>query len=297
MTTSPPEARTIETRGLKRIVVRAVAVAAVVLIGWGAQTEILLVTSEHNGEFPASSYALREDDFHHPRLRLLRSREKLDDVVSTAKTQFEKVVLLRGWVHRQWKIGAAFYYPPWDAVEILDLARKHDNRGFCAQYAIVFLQACQSMGIHARYVDLPGHFVVAVWSDDFNRWVVMDPTNDLHYERDGAPMRGRDLNRAYWTGDHRELVSVDSDGRRKAVGRDDLSNYRLYSASGEGSSLRATTGPTRRWAGTGWRSPPSSWRGGAPTQESPFRTERRPGIRTSSASRSIKRSFFWPTND
>ncbi len=199
------------------------------LIVWLAQSEILLVTSEHNGEFPVSSYALREDDFHHPRLRLLRSREKLDEVVSTAKTQFEKIVLLRAWVHRQWKIGGSFHYPPWDAVEILGLARQHDNRGFCAQYAIVFLQACQSLGIHARYVDLPGHFVVAVWSDDFNRWVVMDPTNDLHYEKDGVPMRGRDLYRAYWTGDIHGIIQVDSEGHRRAVSRNDLSNYRLYS--------------------------------------------------------------------
>ncbi len=85
------------------------------------------------------------------------------------------------------------------------------------------------MGIHARYVDLPGHFVVAVWSDDFNRWVVMDPTNDLHYEEDGVPMRGRDVYRAYWTGDNHGIVSVDSEGRRQAVRRDDLRNYRLYS--------------------------------------------------------------------
>jgi len=214
---------------LGRMVVWAGTVVAAALIGLLAQTEILLVTSEDNGEFPVSSYDLREDDFRHPRLQLLRGREKLDAVVSTAKTQFEKIVLLRGWAHSQWTMGASFHYPPWDAVEILDLARKHDNKGFCAQYAIVFLQACQSMGIHARYVDLPGHFVVAVWSDEFNRWVVMDPTNDLHFERNGVPMRGRDLYQASWTGDHGGILKVDSEGRRETVRRDDLWSYRLYS--------------------------------------------------------------------
>jgi len=204
-------------------------VVAAVLTGWVAQSEIVLVTNEHNGEFSVSSYALREDDFHHPRLQLLRRREKLDEVVSTAETQFEKIILLRAWVRRQWESGGSFYYPPWDAVEILDLARKYGNRGFCAQYAVVFLQACQSLGIHARYVDLSGHFVVAVWSDDYNRWVVMDPTNDIHYEKDGVPMRGRDLHRAYWRDDLREIVQVDSEGNRKTVARNDLSDYRLYS--------------------------------------------------------------------
>ena len=213
----------------RRTAVCALSVVAAVLMGWVAQSEIVLVTNEHNGEFAVSSYALREDDFHHPRLQILRSREKLDEVVSTAETQFEKIILLRAWVRRQWESGGSFYYPPWDAVEILDLARKYDNRGFCAQYAIVFLQACQSLGIHARYVDLSGHFVVAVWSDDYNRWVVMDPTNDIHYEQEGVPMRGRDLHRAYWRDDLRGIVQVDSEGNRKTVARNDLSDYRLYS--------------------------------------------------------------------
>jgi len=215
----------------RRIVVLAISALLALLIGGLAQSEIVLVTTEHNGEFAVSSYALREDDFLHPRLQLLRSREHLDDVISTADSQFEKMIALRAWVRSQWEPSTSFYYPPWDAVEILDLARKHGNRGFCAQYAVVFLQACQSLGMHARYVDLSGHFVVAVWSDDYNRWVVMDPTNDIHYEKDGVPMSGRDLHRAYWGGDLRGIVQVDSAGNRKAVTRNDLSNYRLYSIS------------------------------------------------------------------
>jgi hypothetical protein len=213
----------------KPMVVGLVCAALAGLLGWVAQSEFALVTSVHNGEMRVSSYVLQEDDFHHPRLQLLRRREKLDDVVSAGRTQFEKIVLLRHWVRSQWETGGGFYYPPWDAVEILDLAREYGNRGFCAQYAVVFLQACQSMGIHARYVDLPGHFVVAVWSDDYNRWVIMDPTRDVHYERDGLPMRGGELYRAYWTEDVRGICQVDATGRQSAVQRADLDNYRLYS--------------------------------------------------------------------
>ena len=199
------------------------------LVAWLAQFEMVLVTGEDNGELAVASYTLQEDDFDHPRLRRLRSRERLDDVIAPGRTQFEKIVRLRAWVRSQWEPAGSFYYPPWDAVEILDLARKHDNRGFCAQYAVVFLQACQSLGIHARYVDLPGHFIVAVWSDDYNRWVLMDPSNDIHFERDGVPMRGRDLYRAYWSGDLRGMVRVESGGRRRMLTRDDLTHYRLYS--------------------------------------------------------------------
>ena len=193
-----------------------------------AQTEVVLVTSVENGEFPVSAPVLKEDDFHHPRLALLRTRERLDEIVAGAKTEFDAIVRLRHWTHRQWETGDRFYYPPWDAVEILDLARRHDNRGFCTQYAVVMLQACQSMGLHARYVDLPGHFAVSVWSDDFDRWILMDPTRDVHYERDGVPLGGGALNRAYLTKNVRGLVQVDGEGRRTPVTPEDLSVYRLY---------------------------------------------------------------------
>jgi len=212
----------------KRLLVVAAAVLLALLL-WLAQAEIVLVTAEENGEFATSSYVLAEEDFRHPRLVLLREQERLDELLGGAPRQFEAAVRLRAWAHRQWEAGTTFHYPPWDAVEILDLARRHGNRGFCAQYAIVFLQACQAMGIHARYVDLPGHFVVAIWSDDFDRWVLMDPMRDLHYEKDGAPLRGRDLHRAYVDKDPSGIEQVDSSGRRRAVTLEDLEPFRQYS--------------------------------------------------------------------
>lgn len=222
--------------------------AAVAL--FSAQAELVIVTSEDNGEIPVASYSLREDNFRHPRLQLLRTRENLDDVVAGAATQFEAILRLMHWTRRQWEPGSRFHYPPWDAVEILDLARTRGNRGFCAQYAVVLLQACQSMGIHARYVDLPDHFVVAAWSDDYDRWVVLDPLNDTYYERDGMPMRGRELYRAYWTGDRSGVVRVDAAGNRTPVTLEDLSFYRLYSISMAANQLSS---PVEVRIGGAWR--------------------------------------------
>lgn len=203
--------------------------AVLALTSYFASTGFVHVTETHNGRLFLSRYLFLEESPDHPRLVLLRKRERLDEVVAPGKTQFEKIVLLRRWASRQWASGGPFYYPPWDAVEILDLARKQGNRPFCAQYAIVFLQACRSLGLHARYVNLPGHFVVGVWSDDHNRWVVMDPTFDLHYEKNGVPMKGRDLSRAFWSRDAAGIFKVGSDGKRAAARLDDISEYRGYS--------------------------------------------------------------------
>jgi hypothetical protein len=182
----------------------------------------------NNGQFLLTRYPLVEDPWEHPRLKELRRREKLDDIVAPGTTQFEKIVLLRRWAHSQWKSAARFYYPPWDAVEILDLARRRHNYGFCAQYAIVFLQAARSLGLHVRYVDL-GHFLTSVWSDEYQRWVIMDPTNDIHFERGGIPMKGREISDALWVGKIDGILKVGSDWTRTPATLEDLEPYRKLS--------------------------------------------------------------------
>jgi hypothetical protein len=221
----------------KRIRLWSAGVLLAVLAGVFAQYPLIWITDQKDGEFLVSEYTMREDDFKDPRLQTLRRREHLDEVVAPGKTQFDKIVLLRHWAHMQWQTKTPFYYPPWNALEILDLARTYHNNGFCAQYAVVFLQACQSLGLHARYVELWGHFIVGVWSDDYDRWVLMDPTYDWHYEKDGSPLRGGDLLKAYWTKKIEGILRVSADGTRMPVKREDLAIYRMYSIITEADQL------------------------------------------------------------
>jgi hypothetical protein len=187
------------------------------------------IISIKNGEFLMTRYPLIEDPWNHPRLQELRRREHLDEIVAPGRTQFEKIVRLRHWTRRQWTSATTFYYPPWDAVEILDLARQKKSLGFCAQYAIVFLQACRALGLHARYIDI-GHFLTCVWSDDYNRWIVMDPTNDVHYEnKEGLPLKGRELANAGWKNNLSDIYLVDFDGNRTPVAKENLLGWKKYS--------------------------------------------------------------------
>lgn len=182
-----------------------------------------------NGRVGMTSYAMREDPWQHPRLQQLRRKEKLDEIADPGKTQFEKIALLRGWARRQWDSGPQpFYYPAWDALEILDLARRRGNKAFCAQYAVLFLQACRSLGLHARYLDM-GHFLASVWSDEYDRWVVMDPTNDLHYERNGEPMGDLDLIRAAWRGRRAGIEVVGPGAARRPISLEELAPFRSLS--------------------------------------------------------------------
>jgi len=221
---SPPPGPPKSRRRLKQAVIALLLIGVAVCL---ARWDFITVVGLKNGEFVVMRYRFFDESADLPRLQLLRKREKLDQVIAPGKTQFEKFVLLRKWVHDQWKNQGRFYYPPWDALEILDLARQHQNYGFCGQYSIVFAQACLSLGLHARYINL-GHFLTAVWSDEYNRWVVMDPTNDLHYERDGLPLRGRELADAAWHDQAQGIFAVGSDGSRTPVTGEGLRPWRNY---------------------------------------------------------------------
>ena len=215
----------------KKNIIRLVVLAAIAAAGYYvAKLEFFHVVDVNNGNFYITRYPIVRENWDHPRLKLLRESEKLDQVIAPGKTEFEKIVLLRKWAHDQWQgSSTTFYYPPWDALEILDLARNHGNKAFCAQYAIVFLQACLSLGIPARYVDLPGHFAVEVWVNQYNRWAYMDPTSDIHFERDGIPVKGTLLSEGYWKDKYKDIVKVGPGGARTPATKEDLKILRMFS--------------------------------------------------------------------
>ena len=199
------------------------------IAGYGFSSFVLILKI-NNGEFYITRYPIKRENWTHPRLKQLREQEKLDQVIASGKTEFEKIILLRKWTRSQWEGSQQFYYPPWDAIEILNLARTHHNKPFCAQYAIVFLQACTALGIPARYVDLPGHFVVEVWSNEYNCWVLMDTTKDIHFEKNGFPLKGTKIAEAYWKNNTKGIYKVKSDFSKEPVqNRNELNIYRMFS--------------------------------------------------------------------
>lgn len=213
---------------LHKALILVISAAALIFL---SGISLIVNVSEKNGVYFVSEFNYSEEDFSNPRLRLLRKREKLDEVIAPGKTQLEKLVLLRNWTNRQWKNRGAFYYPAWDAVEILDLARGKKNYGFCAQYAIVYLQACQSLGLHARYAGIAGHIFTEAWSDEYDKWVVMDPNNDIHYEKNGLPLSGMEVYDAYKGKNIRGLQSVGAAGSRKNMTLAELSGFIEFNIS------------------------------------------------------------------
>lgn len=143
-----------------------------------------------------------------PRLKLLRERYKLDDVIAPGQTELEQLMLLRHWVRNQWHTawqgGAASWMPPWDAHIILECKDQSDCLTMCTHYAAVFTQCCLALGWTARHCILDHHCVSEVFVNQHNKWVMMDAGNSkeradvgLHFERGGVPLSALELHLAY----------------------------------------------------------------------------------------------------
>ncbi|MGE0606860.1 MAG: hypothetical protein AB7O62_07020 [Pirellulales bacterium] len=149
-------------------------------------TNHLELSEINNPAIVRSSIPFRYEPFDRPELRRLRESLQLDKVVAGAATEWELIQRLSAWSATRWKRGhLGERYPAWNAFDIL--AMHEDGTpvgGFCQQYNLVFLQACQSFGLLGRVVSLgsseaapgirSGHETVEIWSNEFDKWVHID---------------------------------------------------------------------------------------------------------------------------
>jgi len=172
--------------------------------------ERIRVVENHNAPIVRTSIPFEYEPLDHPRLKLLREQYKLDDVVRGAQTELELIGKLAVWSSQRWDKGhLGQQYPPWDAHEILEPhADGTPVGGFCQQYNVVFLQACESFGLVGRAVSIGpgdselaagkirgGHEVVEIWSNQFAKWIYVDGNAAWYFvdDQSGVPLSLREL--------------------------------------------------------------------------------------------------------
>ena len=149
-----------------------------------------------------SSYDFDYADPHHPRMRHLREKYRLEEIVAPGKTEMEKFALLRQWVRQQWEgwnENEYNYCPQWDALEILELAPQNLALGMCTHYAAVFAQCAAALGYHTRPLIVDHHCLAEIWSDQHGKWILQDPgllpgyQVAFQYERAGVPINALEM--------------------------------------------------------------------------------------------------------
>ncbi len=164
------------------------------------------------------SRRFRFDGFENPKLKELRERYKLESVIAPGKDEFEQQVLLLDWVHKQFK---KFGRPTCEAKGALEILKaiEEGHTFFCSHYAKVFVSAAASLGWVDRELALRRHQGTAqggstehstteIWSNQHRKWVMMDPTANMHIQKNGVPLNAAEIRLEWFYRQGKNLVFV-----------------------------------------------------------------------------------------
>jgi hypothetical protein len=168
------------------------------------------------------------DSFDNPKLKTLRARYRLDEVVAPGATEFDRQVLLLDWVNHRFRKFGKPSSPARGALQILE-AIDQGNSFFCSHYGDVFVSAAASMGwvdrpLALRRPDNVGegsteHTSTEIWSNQYRKWVMLDPTFAMYVEKAGVPLSAYEVRQEWFRNDARDITFVlDKEHRRYRKG-------------------------------------------------------------------------------
>jgi hypothetical protein len=165
------------------------------------------------------------DSFGNPKLQELREKYKLDEVVATGKDEFDRQLLLNDWVHFRFRKFGTPTADPKGALEILK-AVEEGHTFFCAHYAATLVSAAASLGwvdralALRRHRDYPGagapeHSSSEIWSNQYRKWIMIDPTANMYVEKDGVPLNAYEIRTEWFSREGEDLVFSIGKERKK----------------------------------------------------------------------------------
>ncbi len=166
------------------------------------------------------------DSFDNPKLKELREKYYLEELISPGKDEFERQVLLMDWTHKQFKKFGRPSTNCHGALQILN-AIDEGHTFYCAHYAEVLVSAAASLGWVDRSLALrrhqgvnknggsTEHSVTEIWSNQHRKWVMLDPTSNMYLETDGIPLNAFELRQEWFYRGGTNLVFVIGKERKK----------------------------------------------------------------------------------
>lgn len=146
----------------------------------------------------------RFDSHSNPKLKELRARYRLDEVIAPGTDEFHRQVLLMDWVHHRFRKFGAPSTNVKGALKILG-AIEQGHTFFCSHYVHVLVSCAASVGWIARPLALrrhqgaakvggsTEHAVTEIWSNQHRKWVMLDPTSNMCLERGGVPLNAWEI--------------------------------------------------------------------------------------------------------
>ncbi|UCG61250.1 MAG: hypothetical protein JSV52_13155 [Candidatus Zixiibacteriota bacterium] len=157
------------------------------------------------------------EDINSPEFDTLRDRYQLRDIVDSASSEFEQMKLMLNWVATRWRHDGKNMAKDRSALAILKEAEA-GKRFCCANYADVTLECMKALGFPARFVGLHaddagyrmsgGHGCVEVWSNEYQKWLLVDGQNNAWWESQGQPLSGYECHQLFVDGRDDQLDFV-----------------------------------------------------------------------------------------
>ncbi len=177
--------------------------AGAAISNYGQQVSIarLKFTDEEAG-LPSFKYNTTSD----PYLIRLHKEYKLNEVVTGAKSDYEKVRRISRWVRSRWEHNGDNEPQKSDPLSILQEAAG-GKRFRCVEYSIVLSGALNSLGIPARVTGLmvpraetqesgAGHVIAEAYLADLQKWIMVDGQWDVIPVLNDKPLNAVELQRA-----------------------------------------------------------------------------------------------------
>lgn len=198
----------------------------------------------NNGKMITPSYAFQYENLNLPELKKFRESNNLDNIVSGAKSEFDTMMRLLNWAYRVPVSNNSYSWNWSDALDAANALRLQDEGSYkhrrrdamCLFSTQALIGALISMGYQARHINIAseamsGHEITEVWSNEFNKWIYLDPTIESYYydSNTGEPLNTLELHnllvkemprietwkRPFVTEMGRELVSKMKVGKRQ----------------------------------------------------------------------------------
>ncbi len=133
-------------------------------------------------------------------LKELRQRYRLQDKVRRQRGEYERMLALFAWVGTRWDHGADLVGPVQEhpPVEFVAAGEK-GGRFWCQVAAQVAAQAACAMGWPSRVITASSdgyraeHALAEVWSNQFNKWFLVDADYNIVYQSRGVPLSAYEL--------------------------------------------------------------------------------------------------------
>lgn len=173
------------------------------------------------------------------RVRELREKYNLLEVVASGKDEYQKQLLLKNWVHKTLPLGYNVNRDYKNAFEILEEVK--DGQFYCSHYALTFIQSGTALGWYTRKLGVDydhkqgeeerHHGVADIWSNQFKKWYVVDSMHNLHFEKDNIPLNAFEIRREYLKNKAKDVVGnigvneIQLSFGKDTIGFDQPSNY------------------------------------------------------------------------